>query len=515
MSPRIVVVGDVMLDRDLVGTSTRLSPDAPVPVVDVDAVLSSPGGAGLTALLCAAGDGGSGREGTAVDVTLVAPVADDAAGRELVDALPGVTVHRLGHDGPTRTKTRIRSSGQAMLRVDEGGPGAPVDVDANALTAVLAGADVVLVSDYGGGTTRDPAVRKVLADHAAHATVVWDPHPRGGAPVPGCTLITPNAAEAEAATAGVDHAPALPTDALPTDALPTDALPAGAAPKGADGTGADTGGTGEHTCPDGDAAARARALRAGWRAHGVAVTVGADGAHLATNAGVTHIPAAPVESTDPCGAGDRFAATAALTLATGGTLDAAVEAAVESAGQWVAAGGALSFRAGLRARERAAARPADPALPAEVRNLVDRVRASGGTVVATGGCFDVLHAGHIACLDAARNLGDALVVLLNSDDSVRRLKGSTRPVVGQADRARVLAALRSVDAVVVFDQDDPRAALAALRPDVWVKGGDYLPEQLPEADVVAAGGGRVTVLPYLSGRSTSAILARAGRETRA
>ncbi|OMH34848.1 PfkB family carbohydrate kinase [Tersicoccus sp. Bi-70] len=480
MSPHLVVVGDVMLDRDLVGTSTRLSPDAPVPVVDVEQVLSSPGGAGLTALLCRAGNGGAAGNG-GTTVTLVAPVADDAAGRELVDALPGIAVHRLGHDGPTRTKTRIRSSGQAMLRVDEGGPGEPVDVDAAALAAVLATADVVLVSDYGGGVTRDAVVRAALTEHATRGTVVWDPHPRGGAPVPGCTLITPNAAEAEAAMAAMTPA----------------------------ATSTAASGETDHA---GDAAARARTLRAGWRAHGVAVTVGADGAHLATNTGVTHVPAAPVASTDPCGAGDRFAATAALTLAAGGTLDAAVEAAVEAAGQWVAAGGALAFRAGLRARDRADVRPADPALPAEVRDLVDRVRAAGGTVVATGGCFDVLHAGHIACLDAARNLGDALVVLLNSDDSVRRLKGPTRPVVAAPDRTRVLAALRSVDAVVVFEEDDPRAALAALRPDVWVKGGDYLPEQLPEADVVAAGGGRVTVLPYLSGRSTSAILARAGQE---
>ena len=111
-----------------------------------------------------------------------------------------------------------------------------------------------------------------------------------------------------------------------------------------------------------------------------------------------------------------------------------------------------------------------------------------------------------------RRLGDALVVLLNSDDSVRRLKGPGRPVVGQEDRARVLAALRSVDAVVVFDEDDPRAALNLLRPDVWVKGGDYTPEQLPEAADVRGWGGRVTVLPYLSGRSTTAILQKAGRE---
>jgi rfaE bifunctional protein nucleotidyltransferase chain/domain len=129
--------------------------------------------------------------------------------------------------------------------------------------------------------------------------------------------------------------------------------------------------------------------------------------------------------------------------------------------------------------------------------------------VATGGCFDLLHAGHVATLEAARALGDRLVVLVNSDDSVRRLKGAGRPVVTAADRVRVLEALDCVDAAVVFDEDDPRAALERLRPDVWVKGGDYTVDQLPEAEAVARHGGRTVVLPYLDGLSTTAILQRA------
>jgi len=139
------------------------------------------------------------------------------------------------------------------------------------------------------------------------------------------------------------------------------------------------------------------------------------------------------------------------------------------------------------------------------------VRARGGTVVATGGCFDVLHAGHVACLDAARRLGDVLVVLVNSDDSVRRLKGAGRPAVVQADRVRVLQALESVDAVAVFTEDDPRAALEQLRPDVWAKGGDYGGTPLPEAELVKTWGGRVVLLPYLDGRSTTSILATTRR----
>jgi rfaE bifunctional protein nucleotidyltransferase chain/domain len=136
------------------------------------------------------------------------------------------------------------------------------------------------------------------------------------------------------------------------------------------------------------------------------------------------------------------------------------------------------------------------------------VRTAGGTVVATGGCFDVLHAGHVQTLRTARQLGDALVVLLNSDDSVRRLKGPERPVQPEHDRAEVLRSLGCVDAVVVFDEDDPSAALAALRPDVWAKGGDYEGAELAEGDLVRSWGGRVVLLPYLTGRSTTAILQR-------
>jgi len=127
-------------------------------------------------------------------------------------------------------------------------------------------------------------------------------------------------------------------------------------------------------------------------------------------------------------------------------------------------------------------------------------------VVATGGCFDVLHAGHIASLEAARRLGDALIVLVNSDESVRRLKGARRPVNSQADRCRVLQSLRCVDAVVVFEGDDPCALLDQLRPDIWTKGGDYAAEMLPETPIVNGWGGRVVLVPYLPGRSTTAIL---------
>jgi rfaE bifunctional protein nucleotidyltransferase chain/domain/rfaE bifunctional protein kinase chain/domain len=462
--PRIAVVGDLLLDRDLTGRTDRISPDAPVPVVDVEDVAGSPGGAGLVALLAA----------EEADVTLVAPVADDEAGRRLRSELTaaGVELHVLPHAGPTRRKTRIRAAGQTLLRFDDGGPGTPDDVDKATLREVLFAADVVLVADYGAGTTAHPTVRSALTAVTNRRPVVWDPHPKGAAPVPGCALVTPNFAEARHFAEIHGLSAAGPVETL------------------------------------------ADALREHWNAQAVCVTTGAGGAWLVTpEPEPVFVPAARLNNssaTDTCGAGDRFATSAAQALATGAGPSDAVAVAVRSATAWVQAGGTAAHHA---RRTSGGAEELAP-LPAEAHGLEDavalaaRVRSTGGTLVATGGCFDVLHAGHVTCLDAARRLGDALVVLLNSDSSVSRLKGHGRPVQTADDRARALAGLSSVDAVVVFDEDDPQAALASLRPDVWAKGGDYGGVELPESPLVRSWGGRVVLLPYLAGRSSSEILAR-------
>jgi D-beta-D-heptose 7-phosphate kinase/D-beta-D-heptose 1-phosphate adenosyltransferase len=150
---------------------------------------------------------------------------------------------------------------------------------------------------------------------------------------------------------------------------------------------------------------------------------------------------------------------------------------------------------------------------ARARKLIAEVRQRGGTVVATGGCFDLLHAGHVRMLTAARQLGDCLVVCLNADTSVRRLKGPERPIITEADRVELLAALACVDAVVLFEEDTPEAVLADLRPDLWVKGGDYSLAQLPEAALMASWGGRSATVPYHPAKSTTRLagaLARIG-----
>jgi D-beta-D-heptose 7-phosphate kinase / D-beta-D-heptose 1-phosphate adenosyltransferase len=464
----IVVVGDALLDRDVVGTVERLSPDAPVPVVDEDVVRARPGGAGLAAAL-AAGDVARG-DGA---VMLVTALGDDAAGRELHGLLEarGVGVIDLGLDGPTPEKVRIGLPGRPLLRLDRGGGGAVGAVGAPdaAARAAIGGADAVLVADYGRGVTASRAVRELVA--AAGASLVWDPHPRGPEPVRGATLVTPNLAEARhlaRAAAG-------------------------------DGNGNGDG--------DGASAARhARSLAARWHAGAVCVTCGARGAVLVAGDGAPAVvPAAPTRQGDPCGAGDRFASRATVALAGGAAVMDAVVAAVDAASRFVAAGGAAAVAAGHAEAE--AYPPHDAG--ADAVAVAERTRAGGGTVVATGGCFDLLHPGHIRTLQAARALGDCLVVCVNSDTSVRRLKGAGRPLVGERDRAAVLRALACVDAVLVFEEDTPVAALERLRPDVWAKGGDYAGRLLPEATVLAAWGAEVVVIPLLDGKSTSSIIEEA------
>ena len=451
----IAVIGDALLDRDLDGRAERLAPDAPVPVVDGLEPRDRAGGAGLAATLAA--EAGH-------SVTLICALGRDAAGERvrelLVDA--GVTVCDLGLPGATPEKVRVRAAGRTLVRLDSGGEArgcGPLSDDAR---LALNRADAVLVSDYGRGVAGAPDVRAALGGLGA-TPIVWDPHPQGPDPVAGCLLVTPNAAEAERAAASASDDGATPA---------------------------------VHE-------RRARSLRERWGAVCVCITLGRGGAVLVGATGpALAVPARAVAATDPCGAGDCFAAAAAGRLAAGALPSEAVRAAVAAASEFVAGGGA-SGRSGRDER-------ADTS--ADAFALAARVRERGGTVVATGGCFDLLHAGHVGTLEAARALGDCLVVCLNSDASVGRLKGPDRPLVPEYDRAAVLAALRCVDAVVIFEEDDPRAVLRELRPDVWAKGGDYAIAELPEAATMAEWGGRAVVVPYVAGRSTTRLIevARAG-----
>jgi len=447
VTARVVVVGDALLDVDLVGTASRLTPDAPVPVVEDVDTRERPGGAALAAVIAAQ---------SGADVTLVTPLGDDDGAARLRALLAGrVRLIEIPASSPTAVKQRIRVGDHSVARLDTGGSVATFGELPAAAAAAIRDAAAVLVADYGRGTTSAPDVRAALS--AARGPVVWDPHPRGADPVPSARLVTPNGAEAARVLPSVS------------------------------GTGLAAVG------------ARAEALIRHWGVGAVAVTLGARGALLSYGEGAPMVvPASPVTGGDPCGAGDSFAAAVTVALAGGAVTGEAVTAAVAAAGAFVARGGATAWDAVA----------SDVAAEPGVDALLARVRAAGGTVVATGGCFDLLHPGHVATLRAARGLGDCLVVCINSDDSVRRLKGPSRPLVTAPDRARVLEALEFVDAVVVFDEDTPSAVLEQLRPDVWAKGGDYAGADLPEAAVLQTWGGQAVVLPYLDGHSTTALVDR-------
>jgi rfaE bifunctional protein nucleotidyltransferase chain/domain len=335
-------------------------------------------------------------------------------------------------------KTRVLAAGRPVVRVDQGeGRLAEEPLSARAVEAISR-AGVVLVSDYGRGVAGHPAIRSLLSGR-----VVWDPHPRGAPPVDGVTLMTPNRAEARIFAGGSSQ---------PLD--------------------------------------DARTLLWQWGAAGVSVTLGESGAVFAEatgSSGVVPVPTRTAAVSDACGAGDCFAAAAALALLHGSSIEEAVTEGVRHASELVAFG----------------------RLGTDGWDVVRQVRARGGSVVATGGCFDLLHAGHVELLRRARSLGDCLVVCLNSDASVRALKGPGRPLVEARDRAKVLTALDCVDAVLIFDERTPINLLERLAPDVWVKGGDYAAADLMEAPVVRRNGGEIVILPHLEGRSTSRLVARA------
>lgn len=431
----LVVVGDALLDVDMVGTANRLCPDEPAPVIEDITEVARPGGAGLAALLCA----------RLRPTVLVTAIGADEAGERLRAMLrEHVTLVDLGADH-TVAKTRVRVGTRTVARVDRvyDGAAVPQEIDPD----LFGYAAAVLVSDYGLGLTGRDDVRALLG---GAAPTVWDPHPRGADPVAGVTTVTPNVAEAA------------------------------------------------HFAGAGDVLDQARTLLQKWNPQSVTITRGAQGAVLATRTGTPLLVPAPiVPPTDTCGAGDAFAAVLVNALADDLALPAATESAVAGAAAYLRTGGVSAVDVAVS--------PA-PSPPADPADVVRAVRAQGGRVVMAGGCFDLLHAGHVAYLEAARALGDCLVVALNSDDSVRALKGRGRPVVHQEDRARVLRALQCVDAVVIFSEQTPATLLDRLRPDIFAKGGDYHATQVPETDVVRAYGGEVVVLPTLAGRSSTRLV---------
>ncbi len=465
----VLVVGESFLDGWWFGTSKRLCREAPVPVVDAGDCDYVPGAAANTAANVAS---------LGARVRFLSVVGSDDDGRLLRQALRDRGVHDedvlIESGRRTVAKRRVLAGGQLVTRVDTGDTRVITpDVQrrlVDRLTALVPSVQVVLCCDYDAGLFSD-AVRAHLAELQARdpRLVVVDARDLRPWTSVRPTVVTPNATEVQAL-------------------LPQRTALRGERPRAV-------------------AAAGEQILEAAGSTAAV-VTLDTDGAVVLERGRPPYrLYTEPVPDSQAAGAGDSFAAALAAGLALG--VDCAVAAELGSAAASVVVrrpGTTLCTRAELYAE---VTRGDRGALPIDV--VAERVaahRAAGRRIVLTNGCFDVLHRGHVAYLNAAKALGDVLVVAVNSDRSVRRLKGPDRPVNSHDDRAAVLAALSCVDLITVFDGDTADAVIAALRPDVYVKGGDYTASMLPEAPLVERLGGEVHIVDYLEDRSTSGLLER-------
>ncbi|MGN9763589.1 D-glycero-beta-D-manno-heptose 1-phosphate adenylyltransferase [Micromonospora sp. SD12] len=556
----VLVVGDAMLDEWRFAESDRLCREAPAPVLTLRRRISAAGGAANTAVNVAALGGRA---------VLVAPVGADVAGDELHDCLDraGVWDRTVAQPGrPTPVKRRMLAGNQILLREDSGDADDALDDDgvARLLTALdcateelrAAGgeAPTLVVCDYGLGAL-SAAVRAWLVTHRErYATVALDAHDladwRGLAP----TVVTPSFAEATrllARAAGTRPAPGAGLHLDHPDGDPADGpseLTVGVAPGGtlahhAAHRPGPTNPTGEPTAGEGrvamtgdgltvtgtgvtvnatagegvDRAVLAESRLAELRAHTgadvVAVTLDTEGAVVGGADGEPRRShSTPVPASHAVGAGDAYLAAMTLALAADAPLPTAAQLAQLAATITVSDTGTCVCRREdlLVALDAPVGRAGHRALVGtdELAAIVAEHRRAGRAIVFTNGCFDVLHRGHVRYLEQARALGDLLVVAVNSDGSVRRLKGPDRPVNPVEDRIALLAALACVDHVVVFEEDSPAELIETVRPDVYVKGGDYPPEMVPEAPLVRRLGGQVRTLGYVPDRSTSAIIDR-------
>ncbi|UHC19532.1 D-glycero-beta-D-manno-heptose 1-phosphate adenylyltransferase [Methylobacterium currus] len=466
----VVVLGDAMLDHLVGGDVARLSPEAPVPVLALRRTVSALGGAANVARNAVSLGGRA---------TLVSVVGDDAAGRTLAERAQ----REIGPDSalvidPTRRtteKTRFVAGAQHLLRVDAEDVHPVPETVATALLgrldSALRRADALVLSDYAKGVLSPAVIRAACAlARRRGVAIVADPKPATLALYAGIDVIAPNAAEAAAVTG----------------------LPVGS---------------------DAEVEAAARALER-LTGGAVVLTRGAHGMTVLDRSGrATHLPTEAREVYDVSGAGDTVVAV--LALAASDDLVLAARLANRAAGLAVArvgttAVGAESLRQALAPTAAAGGRVMSLA---EAAAAAAEWRGRGARVVLTNGCFDLLHPGHLHLITQARARGDRLIVAVNDDASVRRLKGPARPVQPEADRARLLAGLTGIDAVVLFPEDTPLAVIEAIRPDILVKGADYRLDAVIGGDLVRSRGGAVVLVPLLDGHSTTATLGRLADRT--
>jgi D-beta-D-heptose 7-phosphate kinase/D-beta-D-heptose 1-phosphate adenosyltransferase len=462
---RVLVAGDVMLDRYWTGPTSRISPEAPVPVVRIRKDEVRAGGAANVALNIAS---------LGARVELMGVVGKDEAAEQLRDAVRARGVHPeflTAPEQPTITKLRVLSRNQQLLRLDfEDSLSAQGAYDQAAwqdrYSRALVNADVVILSDYGKGTLSGVAamVQRARADGRY---VLIDPKGVDWKPYRGATLLTPNLSEFEAIVGACRD--------------------------------------------DADLVARAEKLRAELSLEALLVTRSERGMTLVQpGQPALHLPASAQEVYDVTGAGDTVIAVLGAALAAGRSLATSCRLANAAAGIVVTKIGTASVtREELAQAMNGHARGNGVMAESDLVDAVAQARARGQRVVMTNGCFDLLHVGHVRYLQAARALGDRLVVAVNDDASVRRLKGESRPLNTVADRMAMLAALQCVDWVVPFSEDTPARLIGRVLPDLLVKGGDYKAEQIAGYDDVVANGGEVRVLEFHEGYSTTRLIEKA------
>ncbi len=464
---KALVVGDLMLDEYLWGRTERISPEAPVQVVDVLREDLRLGGAGnvinnLLTLGC--------------QVHVASVVGDDPDGRLLQQKLKDKAVTSDGvllcPGRTTSRKTRILASNQQMLRIDrESRELISADLEeqlASHIEGIIGGFQVVLVSDYLKGVLADSLLRRVIeSGRKAGIPVVVDPKGNDFIKYRGATLLTPNRKEAQIASGVTIRDEASLTEA-------------------------------------------GRRLRDDLDLDALVLTRSEEGMSLFFRSGrEVHLPTAAREVFDVSGAGDTVLAVLGAGLGAGLALEDAARISNIAAGIVVGKVGTSTVSpdeilAALDSRPHDGDRKIKDR--ESLRRILDDMRELGKTIVFTNGCFDLLHAGHVKYLQKARRLGDLLVLGLNSDASVQRLKGPSRPLIDQEERAHLMAALSCIDFVVVFDEDTPLELIQTLCPHILVKGGDYTPDGVVGRDVVESYGGRVEIIQFVDGKSTTNIV---------
>jgi len=458
---RILVVGDLMLDRYWHGPTERISPEAPVPVVHVRQNEERAGGACNVALNIAA---------LGAHCTVLGLCGDDEAAQILENLLQQAQVStqfvRMPENA-TVTKLRVMSRSQQLMRLDfeDGFIGSDLSVLEEKFAELLGEFNIVVCSDYGKGSLRQ--VNKLIAMCNAQAIpVLVDPKGSDFGPYSGATLITPNLPEFEAVVGRCDSVDEL--------------------------------------------VSRANALAKQYHIEALLVTRSEHGMSLIQQGfDAVHLPTQAREVFDVTGAGDTVISTLAAALGADVSLERAMWLSNLAAGIVVGKSGTASVsikELETEIQQNTVSTEHGVLDEAELHSVMDICRSRGETIVMTNGCFDILHAGHVTYLEQAATLGDRLLVAVNIDDTVRRLKGKDRPVNKVEHRMRMLAALRCVDWVVPFEEDEPTRLICDIAPDILVKGGDNDVDKIPGGNCVREAGGQVMVLTYVDGVSTTKII---------